>query len=130
MAKNTTMRQTIGLDLGDDESTFVVLGERGEVTEAGRVATSCPALRKRFGRIEGALGALEVGTHSAWVSRQLKQLGHEVIVANPRQLALITRSLKKNDRNDAETLARLARADIGLLSAIEHRGERAQEHRA
>jgi transposase len=33
--------------------------------------------------------ALEVGTHSPWVSRLLKSLGHEVYVANPRQLKLI-----------------------------------------
>lgn len=124
------MRQTVGLDLGDKESTFVILGKGGEVTETGKVATSCPGLRKRFGRMDGALIALEVGTHSGWVSRQLKEMGHEVIVANPRQLALITRSLKKNDRNDAETLARLARADIGLLSPVEQRCERTQEHLA
>lgn len=130
MTKDTAMRQTIGLDLGDEESTFVILGKEGEVKETGKVTTSCPALGKRFGKIGSALIALEVGTHSAWVSRQLKQMGHEVVVANPRQLSLITRSLKKNDRNDAEMLARLARADIGLLSPIEHRGERAQEHLA
>src|SRR5450759_4986666 len=29
--------------------------------------------------------ALEVGTHSPWVSRLLKELGHEVLVANPRK---------------------------------------------
>jgi len=130
MAKDTTMKETVGLDLGDKESTFVILGKEGDVRETGKVATSCPGLRKRFGRMEGALIALEVGTHSGWVSRQLRQMGHEVIVANPRQLSLITRSLKKNDRNDAETLARLARADIGLLSPVEQRGERAQEHLA
>lgn len=130
MAKDTTVRETVGLDLGDQESRFVILGREGAVKETGKVATSCPGLRKRFAKMERAVIALEVGTHSGWVSRQLKQMGHEVVVANPRQLLLITRSLKKNDRNDAETLARLARADIGLLSPVEHRGERTQEHLA
>ena len=83
MAKDTTTRQTIGLDLGDEESTFVILGKEGTVTETGKVATSCAGLKKRFGRMEGALIALEVGTHSGWVSRQLKQMGHDVVVANP-----------------------------------------------
>jgi transposase len=47
-------------------------------------------------------------------------------VANPRKLKLITQSLKKNDRMDAEQLARLARVDPKLLSPIQHRGEAAQ----
>jgi len=48
-------------------------------------------------------------------------LGHEVLVANPRELERITKSDRKNDRNDAELLARLARADAKLLSPIKHR---------
>lgn len=37
-------------------------------------------------------------------------------MANPRDLAAITSRKKKNDRNDAEKLERLARADLKLLS--------------
>ena len=37
----------------------------------------------------------------------MADLGHEVIVANPRQVALIARSQRKTDRLDAEWLARL-----------------------
>jgi transposase len=70
--------------------------------------------------------ALEVGTHSPWVSRHLAGMGHEVIVANPRKVRLITQSVKKNDRVDAEQLARLARVDPKLLSPIRHRGPEAQ----
>ena len=29
---------------------------------------------------------METGTHSIWVSEQIQELGHEVIVANPRKL--------------------------------------------
>jgi len=56
----------------------------------------------------------------------LKAMGHEVIVANPRKVKLITQSVKKNDRMDAEQLARLARVDPKLLSPIQHRGPAAQ----
>lgn len=130
MAEDTTMERTIGLDLGDEESSYVVLGGGGEVVASGRVATTSGGLRKRFKGMVGAVVAMEVGTHSGWASRVFKGMGQEVVVANPRQLALISRSLKKNDRNDAEMLARLARADRALLSPVEHRGERAQEHLA
>jgi transposase len=52
--------------------------------------------------------------------------GHEVIVANPHKVKLITQSTRKNDRIDAEKLARLARVDPKLLSPIRHRGAEAQ----
>ncbi len=70
--------------------------------------------------------ALEVGTHSPWVSRQIASQGHEVIVANPHKVKLITQSVRKNDRVDAQMLARLARVDPKLLRPIRHRGESAQ----
>ena len=72
--------------------------------------------------------AIEVGTHSPWVSRLLKSFGHEVIVANARQVQLISDSSRKNDRMDAQMLARLARVDPQLLRPVQHRSERAQEH--
>jgi transposase len=65
--------------------------------------------------------AIEVGGHSPWVSRLLEELGHEVVVANPREVHLISRSNRKSDRKDAELLARLVRVDRKLLCPIEHR---------
>src|SRR5882724_11287122 len=53
-------------------------------------------------------------------------LGHEVIVTNTHKMKLITQSVRKNDRIDAQKLARLARVDPELLSPIRHRGEEAQ----
>jgi transposase len=44
---------------------------------------------------------MEVGTHSPWLSRWLSSLGFEVIVANARQVQLISASTRKNDRMDA-----------------------------
>ena len=69
-----------------------------------------------------------MGTHSPWVNRLLKSFGHEVIVANARQVKLISASSRKDDRLDAQTLARLARVDPQLLRPIQHRSERAQGH--
>jgi len=70
--------------------------------------------------------ALETGTHSPWVSRLMKELGHEVIVAQASKVRLIGESRKKDDRLDARTLARLARVDPELLGPIQHRSARAQ----
>jgi len=60
----------------------------------------------------------------------LEGCGHEVLVANARKLRLIHADERKNDRLDAENLARLARLDPRLLSPIEHRGEASQAHLA
>jgi transposase len=61
------------------------------------------------------------------VSRLLSELGHEVIVANPRRVRLISANDSKNDAVDSELLARLGRADPKLLSPITHRGQQAQK---
>jgi transposase len=79
-----------------------------------------------FGRLGKARIAIEVGTYSPWVSRLLRSLGHELIVANPRQVKLISESSRKDDRLDAQTLARLARIDPQLLRPIQHRSEKTQ----
>ncbi len=64
--------------------------------------------------------------HSPWVSRLLSEFGHEVIVAHARNVRLIGESRKKDDRLDAQTLARLARIDPQLLSPVKHRSAKAQ----
>src|ERR1700686_1029838 len=80
----------------------------------------------KFSGIKRCRIAFEVGTHSPWLSRLLSGLGLEVIVANARQVQLISASSRKNDRMDARMLARLARVDPQLLRPIRHRSEEAQ----
>ncbi|PYV36260.1 MAG: IS110 family transposase [Acidobacteria bacterium] len=70
--------------------------------------------------------AMEVGAHSRWASDLLGRCGHKVVVADPRQLGLITKNDAKSDKQDARTLAQLLRADPRLLSPIEHRAEKLQ----
>jgi transposase len=117
---------TIGIDLGDQNSRYCILGEGAEVVSEGPVPTTKAGLESQFAKMPSCRIALEVGTHSPWVSRQLAAMGHEVIVANAHKVKLITQSLRKNDRIDAQQLARLARVDPALLSPIRHRGEVAQ----
>lgn len=125
-AKGDQEPLTIGIDLGDKHSRYCVLRSDGRVVKEDRVETRPKALKEVFGKMGRARMAIEVGTHSPWVSRVLEELGHEVIVANPREVKLITKSSRKSDRVDAQTLARLARVDPELLRPIRHRGEKAQ----
>src|SRR6266403_3472306 len=117
---------TIGLDLGDRNSWYCVLDESGQIKREQRVRTNAKALREVFGTMPHKRMALEIGTHSPWISRLLSELGHEVIVANARKVRLIGESRKKDDRLDAQRLARLARIDPELLSPVKHRSAKAQ----
>src|SRR5690606_30886083 len=65
-----------------------------------------------------------------WISRLLEELNHKVLVANPRRLGIIYGNKRKNDKNDAELLARLGRADSKLLSPVRHRSKTNQEVRS
>jgi transposase len=117
---------TIGLDLGDRNSWYCVLDEMGTIQVEQRVRTTAKALQEVFGAMPRSRIALEIGTHSPWISRLLSELGHEVIVANARKVRLIGESRKKDDRMDAQTLARLARIDPQLLYPVKHRSAQAQ----
>lgn len=116
------------MDLGDKTSRFCVLDGGGHIVEEGTVATTKQAIEKMFGARPRCRVAIEVGAHSPWLSRLLAALGYEVIVANARQVQLISASSRKDDRMDARTLARLARMDPELLHPIRHRSEKAQQH--
>jgi len=118
--------RTIGIDLGDRISRFVALDSHGERIGEGSVPTTIEGFEKRFATIGAKSIAIETGTHSPWVCRLLRRLGHHVTVANSRKLRLIYENRRKNDNVDAEYLARLVRVDPKLLSPVEHRSEAAQ----
>jgi len=68
---------TVGIDLGDRSSRYCILNQEGEVVAASAVATTKKDLSRVFGTLRPSRLALEVGTHSPWVSRHLKAMGHE-----------------------------------------------------
>jgi transposase len=118
---NATTQQTIGCDLGDKWSSIFILEPDATKGSRDRIRTTPEAFKKFFER-PAAHVVIEVGTHSRWVSNQLKGLGHRVTVANPRRVQLISASHSKSDQADCELLARLGRVDVSLLAPIEHRG--------
>ena len=125
--RNISRQQlTIGLDVGDRNSWYCVLDATGQIRLEQRVRTTEKQLREVFAAMPRCRIALETGTHSPWISRLLSGLGHEVIVANARQVRLIGESRRKDDRLDAQTLARLARIDPELLCPVQHRSRQAQ----
>ena len=116
----------VGLDVGDRQSHYCVLDRSGGVVTEGVVKTTEASVRVLFAGKARLRIALEAGTHSPWISRLLTALGHEVLVANPRKLRLITESDAKHDRADAQVLARLAQVGPALLSPVHTRSAQTQ----
>ena len=120
-------RLTVGVDLGDQWSHYCILGLEGERLAEGQLRTRQEDFATLFKRLNGARVVVEVGTHSAWVHEVICGYGHEVLVANPRLMEGSKRRKRKNDRIDANKLARLGRVDPQSLHPIEHRSREVRE---
>ncbi len=127
--RQTRVEMTIGIDLGEVWEHYCTLNEEGEVVDRGRFRTSPKGVEKWLTDVPPARVAMEAGTHSIWISEQLQELGHHVIVANVRELRSISHSDRKSDHADAEKLARFARLDAKILRPIAHRTVEQKEAR-
>ncbi len=121
----TTM--TLGIDLGDRSSVICGLDAvTGEITGPSRVATTKRGMEDLFAGLVPTRVVIETGTHSNWVARLAEALGHQVIVAQSRKLALISRNERKSDETDARLLAEIGATRPSLLYPVKLRSERAQ----
>jgi transposase len=114
-------RLTVGVDLGDQWSNYCILDLEGETLAEGQVRTMPQDFTEFFQSLSKARVIIEVGTHSAWTQEVIGGCGHEVVVANPRLMDGSKRRKRKNDRIDANKLARLGRVDPQSLHPLEHR---------
>ena len=125
MSNSSTKRQKIYIGFDVSEEKIVIFAVCGS-----KMSDRCTQIKNDPEAIKQFLSCfpdpkricivMETGTHSLWMSELIKKLGFEVIVAHARDLALIYGSDKKNDKLDAEKLARLAQADKKLLHPVEH----------
>jgi transposase len=77
---------TIGLDLGDRSSHYCILDEEGNIILEHKLPTTAKGIQQVFSKIPRSRIALETGTHSPWVSRQLSQMGHDDFMSQMDQL--------------------------------------------
>jgi transposase len=125
--RDTRTGLTIGVDLGDVWSHYCTLNQDGEVVDRGRFRTTAKAIEKWFKDLPQTRVAMEAGVHSIWISEQLHGLGHEVIVANVRELRAISHSDRKSEQVNGEKLPRYARLNPEILPPISHRTIQQQE---
>ena len=112
----------VGVDLGDRTSLACVYAQ-GVIVEWVDIVMTPEGVRKAFEGKGYARVAMEAGAQSGWVTRLLRTLGYEPVVANPRKLKAINANTRKRDRNDALLLAKLVWSDPSLLHPIHHRSE-------
>ena len=120
-------RLTVGVDLGDQWSNYCILGLAGETLAEGQFRTRRQETSEFFQDLATSRVVVEVGTHSAWVREVIAGFGHEVLVANPRLMEGSKHRRRKNDRIDANKLARLGRTDPKSLHPIQHRSTEVRE---
>ena len=131
--QHTTTRSyplTIGLDLGNKDTQCAVYGSDGARVEERKVTNNREQLTALFTRFPDARIVMEASTSTRWIHNLAVELGHEVVVANPRSIPIITASVKKCDRNDARLLAELGQVRPELLNPIKFRDDRYQAVRA
>ena len=117
----------VGIDVGDQACVIVAVDRGGRTVSVFETDTDTEGLAKALKKLTCPLRvALEAGTHSPWMSAFLTEEGHEVLVGNARKLSYIFAATNKQDRVDAEKLARLARVDPSLLHPVYHRSKLAQ----
>ena len=112
---------TVGMDVGDRSSHLCVMDTDCEILEESKIPTTPKAIKTRFATPEPMRVVLETGTHANWLHDLLEGLGHDVIVADARQLKLISESTRKDDRRDAETLAEMGVRGSRMLNPVDPR---------
>ena len=111
----------IGIDLHKRLQTWVVLGEKDNTK---LLSKTYPVTQESISRAVSDLKQLgseyialiEPVCGWIWVVKQLRELGLEVQISNPRKIRMIAESLNKTDENDAYTLARLLKTGEVALS--------------
>lgn len=119
----------VGIDLHKRESQIYVLS--GGVVREKRIKTG----RAQFAKVLPELAApgsrvlIEASTESAWAAKALKDLGFDVIVADPNFIAMYGTNQRriKTDRRDARALAEACR--IGNYRVAHQSSDEARRRR-
>lgn len=120
----------IGTDLGKKKSDVCVMAAADQVSERFKVATTRESLSKMFARRPAAQIAVESCRSSSWVKEQLEQLGHTVVVIDTTRVRAlgVGQGRRKNDRRDAEMLARAQWGGVvPLAHVLSHEARRVRE---
>ena len=94
-------KRFVGIDLGKRTYEIKFIASNGSVT--GTNGKTCPSGRKELYKklLSTDRIAIEVCSLGMVMAKEIiQQVGAEVVLLNPSQIALIYRSVKKNDKED------------------------------
>src|SRR5437588_585893 len=97
----------VGLDIHTKRISICALDEKGQVVHRSQVRSLQDLVRVLTGLPDRFEVCYEASCGYGHFHDLLRPLATRVLVAHPGQLRLIFRSKHKNDRNDAERLAKL-----------------------
>lgn len=104
----------VGIDVGKDRCAVHRLDETGTHRDAFQIPNDAAGYRDLDDRLdEPAHLAVEACSYTLPLYEHFRQTDHEITVAHPRKVSLITENEHKTDAADAEILADLAR--VGYL---------------
>ena len=111
---------TIGIDLHQKRSRFVVLSQDGTVLSKRTIPSTPQAYQEAFAAWadQETQVAIEATINWYWAVDTMEDLGLKVHLANPRKVKLIAESTIKTDTVDATTLAHLLRMNFLPKSRI------------
>jgi transposase len=125
------MKQYVGLDVSQKETSVCVLDERGLVVYEGKAKSEPGALtallRKRAPKAERI--GFETGAMASWLWHELRRVDLPVVCVDARHAhAVLSVRMNKSDENDARGLAELVR--VGWYREVKVKSEESQQIRA
>jgi len=102
----------VGLDFHQNSSSLCIMNNCGQILKNIRVPGRWPAVVKAIAQLPAPVSvAFEASGACGMLYEKLCEVAHHVTVAHPGALRLIYASRRKNDRIDAQKLAKLLYVD-------------------
>jgi transposase len=125
------MKQYVGLDVSQKETSVCVVNEVGQVLFEGKAKSDPGALaallRKRAPHAERI--GFETGAMASWLWHELRRVDLPVVCIDARHAhAVLSVRMNKSDHNDARGLAELVR--VGWYREVKVKSEESQKIRA
>ena len=125
------MKQHVGLDVSQKETSVCVIDDHGRVVYEGKAKSEPGALttllRKRAPKAERI--GFETGAMASWLWHELRRVDLPVVCVDARHAhAVLSVRMNKSDENDARGLAELVR--VGWYREVKVKSEESQQIRA
>ncbi len=116
-----------GIDLASKASALCVVDHQGTIIREQMVPTEEAALRVAFTGWGVLRCVVEAAPLAEWIAQVLEDLGHEVVVIDPRRAKAVIQTKNKTDKLDARNLAKLAQT--GWYTAVHRKSAAARLQR-